>query len=75
MARSIIFYTHESSKRDATWQLEQDDDGTLHVRYENDMDRGDEWRMPVNDFLAKGGLASYRALLALLDRLFEKPNA
>lgn len=75
MARSTIFYMHESSKRDATWTLEQDDDGSLHVSYENEMDAGDAWRKPINEFLSAGGLASHRALMALIDRMFEAPHA
>lgn len=72
MARSTLFYAHESSQRDAVWFLEQDDDGALHVKYENDMHPKDEWRMPINEFLSKGGMASHRALMQLVDRMFEK---
>lgn len=75
MARSTLFYTHESSRRDAAWFLEQDDDGSLHVKYEDELPPKSEWRMPINEFLAKGGLASHRALLDLIDRMFEKRNA
>jgi hypothetical protein len=31
--------------------------------------------MPVNEFLSKGGMASHRALLLLIDRMFEDRNA
>jgi hypothetical protein len=77
MARSTLFYTHESSRRDAAWFLEQDDDGSLHAKYEDELlATQEDWRMPINDFLSKGGMASHRALLVLLlDRLFEDRNA
>ncbi|EXS71422.1 hypothetical protein BF95_03925 [Sphingobium sp. Ant17] len=75
MGRVNVFYQHESSKRDAIWILEQDDDGSLHVRYEDEMDRGETWRKPINEFLAAGGLASHRALMSLVDRMFETPRA
>lgn len=75
MARSMIFYTHESSKRDGYWYLEQDDDGSLHVRYEDDMPPKSEWRKPINEFLSGGGMASHRALVELIDRMFEGSNA
>jgi hypothetical protein len=75
MARSTLFYTHESSRRDACWFLEQDDDGSLHVSYEDDMPPKSKWRKPINEFLSAGGMASHRALMALIDRLFEDKNA
>jgi hypothetical protein len=59
-----------SSERDSWWYLEQDKDGSLHVRYENDDDPSDNWRMPINDFLSRGGSSSHQALVELVDRMF-----
>lgn len=45
---------HTSSNRDSWWHLEQDSDGSLWIRYENEDDHGDDWRRPLHDILAKG---------------------
>ncbi len=68
--KSIPFYNHMSSQRDGWSYLEQDDDSTLHVRYENDDPPKDTWRKPINEFLANPTGASHPALLELIERMF-----
>lgn len=72
MARSVLFHMHDSSRREGYWTLEQHDDGTLHVLYEDEMAPRSERRMPINEFLAGNSGGSRSALMTLLDGLFEK---
>ena len=71
MARSRLFYMFKSSNRDEAWFLEQDDDGSLHVKYECELPLKTNWKMTINEFLANDGTTSHRVLLALVDRLLE----
>ena len=57
MSKRVILGSHTSSQRDSWWYLEQDSDGGLFVRYENDDDHSDDWRKPLHEVLAGSGSA------------------
>lgn len=70
MTQTTVLGSHTSSLRDAWWYLEQADDGSLWVRYENDDDHSDDWRKPLAEVLAGGGSAR-ELVQARIDRMFE----
>jgi hypothetical protein len=72
MAKTAVLGSHTSSNRDSWWYLVQDDDGTLHVEYENDDDPSDNHRVPINDFLkSQGGSGARKELMDRIGRMFE----
>lgn len=76
MAKTAVLGSHTSSNRDSWWYLVQDDNGTLHVEYENDDDPSDNYRVGINEFLSStgGGAGARKELLNLITRMFEKPD-
>jgi hypothetical protein len=72
MARVAVISSQMSSQRDTWWFLVQNDDGTLHVKYESKNADGDktEWEMPINEFLQKSG-GGRTELQKLINRMFE----
>jgi len=64
MSRSTVLGSHTSSQRDSWWYLEQAEDGALYVRYENDGDHSDDWRLPLHEVIVggsgTGGMSSAR---------------
>ena len=70
VARNLRFLgSHSSSRRDASWTLVQDEDGTLHVEYENMDDHSDDRRQDLNDFL-RDGRGPTGKVLELIGRMF-----
>lgn len=67
MSKSVILGSHTSSRRDSWWYLEQDDDGSLWVRHENDDDSSGNWRKPLHQVLAEG---DRRLVQDRIDRMF-----
>jgi hypothetical protein len=75
MARSKVITSHTSSRRDSWWYLEQDEDGSLHVRYENDDDHSLDWRKPLHEFIASGWGTIQPELQSLINRMFDDHDA
>lgn len=71
MAKSIVLGNHTSSLRDSWWYLEQRDDGSLWVRYENDDDHSDDWEKPLADVLVEGG-STAEVVQKRIDLMFDK---
>lgn len=74
MAQRTVLGNHTSSNRDSWWYLEQDDDGGLFVRYEND-DHSDDWRKPLAQVLANLTSSAAQRVQARVDRMFEDRDA
>lgn len=70
MAKTAVLGNHTSSRRDAWWYLEQDDDGSLYIKYENDDDRSDNWRKPLHEVLA-GSDGAKRRFEAWIGQMME----
>ncbi|GGE24809.1 hypothetical protein GCM10011390_50290 [Aureimonas endophytica] len=71
MKNSTVLGNHMSSRRDAWWYLEQDEDGSLWVRYENEDQPGDEWRKPLAEVLANPPSMKTAALVQeRIERMF-----
>lgn len=76
MAKKFVVLTsHMSSLRDSWWYLEQDEDGSLWVRHENDDDHSVDWRKPLHEAMAAGGTGFGKELQKRIDRMFEDPDA
>lgn len=72
MPKSIFLNSHTSSNRDSWWYLEQDADGSLWVRHENQDDDTTNWRRPLHEALASGGATGYgKALEERIGRMFK----
>lgn len=76
MGKTTVLGSHTSSQRDSWWYLEQGEDGALYVRYENDDDHSDDWRLPLHEVLVSGssagGMSSARQRVQeRIDRMFE----
>lgn len=69
---STVLCSHTSSLRDSWWYLEQDTDGSLHIRYENEDNPDDKWRKPINEFLVSSNNRARRELMDRISRLFEE---
>jgi hypothetical protein len=67
-----VLCSHTSSRRDSWWYLEQDDDGSIWIRHENDDDHSDDWRRPLQEVLMKGsGSGCDRELQERINRMFQ----
>ena len=71
MKQSALLGTRMSSIRDCAWFLDQDEDGALFVRYENDDDPSDNWRKPLAEVLADQKSSTARLVQERIDRMFE----
>ena len=74
MAKNTVIETPTSRQYDSWWYLQQDEDGSLHVRYENDDDHSMDFRKPLNEFIASGWGTINLELQSLIDRMFEERN-
>ena len=72
MAKNTVIETHTSSQRGSWWYLQQDEDGSLHVRYKNDDDHSMDFRKPLHEFIASGWGTINLELQSLIDRMFEE---
>ena len=67
-----------SSVREAAWYLVQNDDGSLHVKYESEDQQDGEktgWEKSLNDFLMTDTSSLRATVQELIDRMFEKRDA
>lgn len=71
-SQTTVLHSHTSSQRDSWWYLEQDDDGSLWVRHENDDDHSSDWKRPLHEVMAGGGSSGFeRALQERVNRMFK----
>lgn len=75
MTKRTVITSHTSSQRDSWWYLEQEQDGSLYIQYENDDDHSRDYRKPLHEFIASGWGTIQKELQALIDRMFEQRNA
>ncbi|TCM21485.1 hypothetical protein EDF56_101149 [Novosphingobium sp. PhB165] len=70
MTKTSVLGSHTSSLRDSWWYLEQDADGSIFVRHEDDEDSSKNWRKPLHEVMAGNGSAK-KLVQERIDRMFE----